>query len=166
MVRAIFPVRGGFGLTRILDRIDYESLRRDPKVITGYSDLTAMHLAIARRSRVISFHSPMPMSNLAQGNLPEYSFALKSFERMLYADRFPKRMTGEAIEVPIASPLTRINAGKAEGRLIGGNLSLLCATLGTPYAIEPAGVILFLEDRSHLFVANRLIELIYSFADY
>lgn len=146
VVRAIFPVRGGFGLTRILDRIDYDSLRSDPKVITGYSDLTALHLAIARRSRMISFHSPMPMSNLGQSDLPEYSFALRSYERMLYADRFPIAMTGSAIEVPIDDPIQRINAGKTEGRLIGGNLSLVCATLGTSYAIEPSGVILFLED--------------------
>ncbi len=146
IVRAIFPVRGGFGLTRILDRIDFDSLRRDPKVITGYSDLTALHLAIARRSRVISFHSPMPMSNLAQGNLPEHSYALNSFERMLFTDKFPDALTGTSIEIPIAEPVKVIKTGKAQGRLIGGNLSLVCATMGTPYAIEPAGIILFLED--------------------
>ncbi len=146
IVRAIFPVRGGFGLTRILDRIDFDSLRSDPKVITGYSDLTALHLAIARRSHVISFHSPMPMSNLAKGSLPEHSYALNSFERMLFVDKFPNSLTGSAIEVPIAEPVKVINTGKAQGRLIGGNLSLVCATMGTPYAIEPTGVILFLED--------------------
>lgn len=146
IVRGIFPVRGGFGLTRILDRIDFDSLRRDPKVITGYSDLTALHLAIARRSRVISFHSPMPMSNLAQGNLPEHSYALNSFERMLLTDKFPDALTGSAIDIPITEPVKVIHTGKAQGRLIGGNLSLVCATMGTPYSIEPAGIILFLED--------------------
>ncbi len=65
-VRAIFPTRGGFGLTRILDRIDYAALRKDPKIITGYSDLTALHLAVAREARVITFHSPMPESSLWQ----------------------------------------------------------------------------------------------------
>jgi muramoyltetrapeptide carboxypeptidase len=146
LVRAIFPVRGGYGLTRILDRIDYASLRSDPKIITGYSDLTALHLAIARKSRVISFHSPMPMSNLAQGHLPEHVYSQRSFERMLFADRFPKPMAGEAIEVPTTDPIETIHRGKTQGRLMGGNLTLVCATMGTPYAIEATGAILFLED--------------------
>ena len=146
IVRAIFPVRGGYGLTRILDRIDYASLRSDPKVVTGYSDLTALHLAIARKSRVISFHSPMPMSNLANGHLPEYAYAQQSFERTLLVDRFPKGMKGETIEVPAADPIRTINNGKAQGRLMGGNFTLVCATLGTPYAIEAEGIVLFLED--------------------
>ena len=54
-IRAIFPCRGGYGLTRILDRIDSDALRKDPKIVTGYSDLTALHLAIARHARVITF---------------------------------------------------------------------------------------------------------------
>lgn len=145
-VRAIFPVRGGYGLTRILDRIDYAGLRNDPKVVTGYSDLTALHLAIARKSRVISFHSPMPMSNLAQGHLPEHAYAQQSFERTLLVDRFPKAMSGEAIAVPVKDPINTINRGKSQGRLMGGNLTLVCATLGTPYAMEAAGSVLFLED--------------------
>ena len=146
LVRAILPVRGGYGLTRILDRIDYDSLRSDPKVVTGYSDLTALHLAIARKSRVISFHSPMPMSNLANGHLPEYAYSQQSFERTLLVDRFPKGMKGETIEVPAADPIRIINSGKAQGRLMGGNFTLVCATLGTPYAIEANGIVLFLED--------------------
>ena len=80
-VRAIFPVRGGFGLTRILDRIDYAALRKDPKVITGYSDLTALHLAVAREARVITFHSPMPMSSLWHADRPAFAFAADSFRR-------------------------------------------------------------------------------------
>jgi len=146
IVRGVFPIRGGYGLTRILDRVDYESLRRDPKVVIGYSDITALHLAIARKSRVVSFHSPVPMSNLAQGHLPEHAYSQKAFERMLFVDRFPNPMTNEKIEVPASDPIETINGGKARGRLMGGNLSLVCATLGTPFAIEAASNILFLED--------------------
>ncbi len=145
-VRGIFPVRGGFGLTRILDRVDFEALRRDPKVVTGYSDITAFHLANARLSRVISFHSPMPMSNLARADLPEYAFANRSFERMLLVSKFPKSMIGEAIEVPQGHQVKTLHGGKSQGRLLGGNLTLVCSTLGTRYAIEPKGAILFLED--------------------
>ncbi len=146
IVRGVFPVRGGYGLTRILDRVDYESLRRDPKVIIGYSDLTALHLAIACKARVVSFHSPMPMSNLAQGHLPEHAYSQNAFERMLFVDRHPNGMTSETIEIPASDSIKTINAGKAHGRLMGGNLSLVCATLGTPFAIEATGNILFLED--------------------
>jgi len=145
-VRGIFPVRGGFGLTRILGEIDYATFRDDPKVMIGYSDLTALHLAIARKSRVISFHSPMPMSNLVHGNLPEHAFANKSFERMLFCDKYPQTMNGIAVETPVTEPIKTIKGGKSQGRLMGGNLSLLCATLGTPFSIEPEGTILFMED--------------------
>ncbi len=145
-VRGIFPVRGGFGLTRIVDQVDYAGLRDDPKVIIGYSDLTALHLAIARKSKVISFHSPMPMSNLVQVSSKEYTYSNSSFERMLFCDQYPRTMKGVAIDVPAGEPVKTIKKGKSQGRLLGGNLSLLCATLGTPYAIEPTGAILFMED--------------------
>ncbi len=145
-VRAIFPVRGGFGVTRILDRIDYAALRRDPKAVTGYSDLTALHLAIARQARVITFHSPMPMSNLARGDGPPFRFAADSFRRAVFADAYPPIETGFTIAVPRDTVPIKVVGGTARGRLLGGNLSLICATLGTPYAIEPRGAILFIED--------------------
>ena len=145
-VRAIFPVRGGFGLTRILDRIDYAALRKDPKIITGYSDLTALHLAIARKARLVSFHSPMPMSHLAQGDRPEFAFEAASFRRAVFADQYEKGGPGYAISYPADAKPEKLVGGVARGRLLGGNLSLICATLGTPYAIEPEGAILFIED--------------------
>src|SRR5262249_32534504 len=145
-VRAIMPCRGGFGLTRILDRIDYQALRKDPKVITGYSDLTALHLAAARKARVVTFHSPMPMRGLWNEQKP-HSYAAASFRRAAFADQYPKGETGYAIALPPGWPKpTRLAAGKAKGRLVGGNLSLIGATLGTPYSVEGKGNILFLED--------------------
>jgi muramoyltetrapeptide carboxypeptidase len=146
-VRAIFPARGGFGLTRILDRIDYEALRKDPKIITGFSDLTALHLAVARKARVVTFHSPMPMSSLWRGDRPEYAFAAASFHRALFADAYKKDQRGYVISIPEDGPQpVKLVAGKAHGRLLGGNLSMICATLGTPFALDPKGAILFIED--------------------
>jgi muramoyltetrapeptide carboxypeptidase len=145
-VRAIFPVRGGYGLTRILDRIDYAALRKDPKIITGYSDLTALHLAIARKARLVSFHSPMPMSHLAQGDRPEFAFEAASFRRAVFADQYEKGASGYAIAYPDDGRPETLVGGVARGRLLGGNLSLICATLGTPYAIEPRGAVLLIED--------------------
>ncbi len=145
-VRAIFPVRGGFGLTRILDRLDYAALRRDPKIITGYSDLTALHLAVARQVRLVTFHSPMPMSSLERLDTPGYRFAANSFRRALFADQYRPGDTGYTIAVPPEAKPVRLVGGTARGRLIGGNLSLICSTLGTPYALDPRGAILFIED--------------------
>jgi muramoyltetrapeptide carboxypeptidase len=145
-VRAIFPARGGFGLTRILDRIDYAAIRKDPKIITGYSDLTALHLAVAREARVITFHSPMPDSSLWKSDKPEYTFAADSFRRTIFADRYSKGRSGYTIAVPNDAKPVKLVGGTARGRLLGGNLSLICATIGTPYALQPRGAILFIED--------------------
>ena len=80
IIRAIFPVRGGYGLTRILDRsLTTAALRKDPKIITGFSDLTALHLAIAGKARLVTFHSPMPMRKLWQEDKPEFVYAARSF---------------------------------------------------------------------------------------
>jgi muramoyltetrapeptide carboxypeptidase len=145
-VRAIFPVCGGYGLTRLLDRIDYAGLRNDPKIITGYSDLTALHLAVARKARVITFHSPMPMVELWQEHRPEFAFASASFRRAVFADQYKKGEAGYAVAVPAEARPVKLVGGTARGRLLGGNLTLICSTLGTPYAIQPQGAILFVED--------------------
>ena len=145
-VRAIMPCRGGYGLTRILDRIDYAALRRDPKIITGFSDLTALHLAAARHAHLITFHSPMPMVKLWDEQKP-YAFAAASFRRAVFAASYPQGENGYVIALPADRPApVKLVGGTAKGRLVGGNLTLICATLGTPYAIEAKGNLLFLED--------------------
>jgi muramoyltetrapeptide carboxypeptidase len=145
-VRAIFPVGGGYGLTRILDRIDYDALRKDPKIITGYSDLTALHLAVAHQVHLVTFHSPMPMHSLWKGDKPEFAFAAESFRRAVFADQYKKEESGYTIAVPRDSKPVKLVGGKARGRLLGGNMTLICSTLGTPYALQPKGTILLIED--------------------
>ncbi len=145
-VWAIFPVRGGYGLTRILHRIDYEALRTDPKIITGYSDITALHLAIATQARLVTFHSPMPMSNLWERDDPDHAFAARCFNRAVFADQYSPSECGYTIETSDACTPVCVVGGKAQGRLMGGNLTLLCSTLGTPYAIDPNDAILLIED--------------------
>jgi len=146
-VAAIFPCRGGYGLTRILDRIDYKALRDSPKILTGFSDITALQLAIARKARVVTFHSPMPEFSLHRDD-GEYAYASNAFWKMVTQDKPEENREARwDIELPEDGPKpAKIVGGKASGRLLGGNLSLICATLGTPYAIEPQGAILFLED--------------------
>lgn len=145
-VQAIFPVRGGYGLTRILDKIDYSSLRANPKIITGYSDVTALHLAIAANAKLVTFHSPMPMSKLWQTEDPKFAYATCSFERAVFSDQYQPDQKGYSIELPDNCKPQRIVGGKACGRLLGGNLTLVCSTLGTRYAIEPENAILMIED--------------------
>ncbi len=145
-VRAIFPVRGGYGLTRILDKIDYASLLADPKIITGYSDVTALHLAVAAQARLVTFHCPMPMSNLWDGDNPDHAFAARSFRRAVFADQYQPDRCGYTLELPDDCSPVRVVGGKSRGRLLGGNLTLLCSTLGTPYAIDPKDAILLIED--------------------
>jgi muramoyltetrapeptide carboxypeptidase len=146
-VQAIFPCRGGYGLMRILDRIDYAALRKNPKVLIGYSDLTALHLAVAAQAKVITFHAPMPESSLWRKD-GDHAFAHDSLWRALHADKY-KNATGAGYLVGLPKGIPgpqRLTGGKATGRLMGGNLSLICATLGTPYAIKAKGNILFVED--------------------
>ena len=144
-VRAILSCRGGYGITRILDRVDYEALRRDPKIVAGFSDITGLHMAIARKIRLVTFHSPMPMYELYRKE-PEFEFQTRSFRRALMAVEYPPGEVGYTIATPAVAKPKAIVAGKARGRIWGGNLTLVCATLGTPYAIEPDGAILVLED--------------------
>jgi muramoyltetrapeptide carboxypeptidase len=145
-VRAIFPCQGGYGLTRIVDRIDYEALRKDPKIVIGFSDLTALHLGIARHARLITFHSPMPLASLWKID-PEHAYALASFNRAIFADQYKPGETGYVIDLPEKAPRpATLVGGKARGRLTGGNLTLLCSTMGTAYAVEPQDKILVIED--------------------
>jgi muramoyltetrapeptide carboxypeptidase len=150
-VRAIFPARGGYGLTRILDRLDYQALRDNPKIIIGYSDITALHLAVARKAKVVTFHSPVPLSNLYQGHLPQFAYAEALFRRAILSSEYQEQASGYRItsvagsQTATAEPQTLVG-GKAQGRLVGGNLTLISATMGTEYEIDPQGGLLFLED--------------------
>jgi muramoyltetrapeptide carboxypeptidase len=145
-VDAIFPCRGGYGLTRILDKIDYGRLRKNPKIVTGFSDITALHLAIAREARVITFHSPMPQHYLWRSD-KEYAYSVKCFWRMLLHSEYTKKTNGFVIPMPDRSPSPKkLSGGRAHGRLVGGNLTLISVTIGTPYEIEADGNILVIED--------------------
>ena len=142
-VNAIFACRGGYGLTRILARLDYDAIRKNPKIVTGYSDITALHLAIAKKAKVISFHATMgDIFDPAKENI----YAVTTWRRALFADQYPKSQVGYTVTVPKELTPVKVVGGKALGRLMGGNLTLICSTLGTPFAIEPKAAILLIED--------------------
>jgi muramoyltetrapeptide carboxypeptidase len=131
-VRAIFCARGGYGSQRLIPRLDLQGLVHAPKAVVGYSDATALLTAIGGAG-LVAFHGPMVASDLARGISDRSTLRL---QRMLSDPSY----TWE-LEVPVG-----VRPGRAEGRLVGGCLSVLASTLGTPWAIEPAGCILFLED--------------------
>lgn len=145
-VQAVFAIKGGYGLTRILERIDYAAVRENPKVIVGFSDLTALHLAVAKKCRLVTFHAPMPQYGLYRDD-DGFGYSSEVFWRTVRADKYPKGESGYTIAgAPTGPQPRRVVGGKAKGRLVGGNLTLIGATMGTPYQIEADGNILFLED--------------------
>ena len=128
----IFFTRGGHGLLRILPALDWDLLRRFPRAYIGYSDLTPFLLEVVRRLGVVAFHGPMVAADLARGLSPEEEASLLA----ALAGRYPAEQ-----------PFSRwLREGPASGPLLGGCLSLLTATLGTPFAPDLEGALVFWED--------------------
>ena len=141
-VKGIICLRGGYGSSRILDRLDYALIRRNAKVLAGYSDITSLHCALIKKSGLICLHGPMLNGELADPKTPQ--FTRDSFFRTVMLPA-PAASICAGFEGGTVAVLRK---GVAEGRLIGGNLSLICASLGTPYAPSFKGRILFFEDVS------------------
>lgn len=144
-VDAIFALHGGYGASRILPLLDYDLIRNNPKILLGYSDITALLTGIFTQTGLITFHG-----KVAAGNFTDYSLA--EFQKVLLGD--PTGMTIGSAPPFTAKPgqvdrenrLVRMVPGKVQGQLIGGNLTLLSHLIGTPYAPDFSGKILFLED--------------------
>jgi muramoyltetrapeptide carboxypeptidase len=148
--RLVLCARGGYGSPRILDRLDYQAIRRFPKAILGYSDVTSLLLAIEQRARLVTFHGPMAGKDFSgRGGLSP--FAERHLLDLLGPASSESRGSAFADwgkDPPGASAEERrtIAPGSAEGPLLGGNLSSIAALMGTPYEIDARGAILFLED--------------------
>ncbi len=139
-VDAIWCVRGGFGATRILPYIDYELIKNNVKIFAGYSDITALHYAFLKKSNLISFHAPMGVSEITNYNLQNIRNIL--FENKKELHHFKDSQTENNIEYNYKI----INKGKANGQLIGGNLCLITALIGTDYNIDYKDKIVFIEE--------------------
>jgi muramoyltetrapeptide carboxypeptidase len=129
-IDGIWCVRGGYGAMRVLEDVDYDAMRRRPKALIGYSDITALHAAFATRSGVITYHGPTARAELTD-------FARDSLQMAVIAQRDSCGVAPEA---------RTLRGGRASGRVIGGNLALLAALAGTPYAPSYGGAILVIED--------------------
>ena len=129
-VDAIWCVRGGYGAMRLLPDIDFDALARAPKALLGFSDITALHAALSTRCDLVSFHAPTARQTLSD-------FSRASLERAAIA---------QVDSCGIAPESRALRRGAARGRLAGGNLALLAALCGTPFASDLRGTILVLED--------------------
>lgn len=144
-VKAILPGGGGYGTMRILDRLNYDKIRMNPKIVTGFSDITGLHLALNRQAGLVTFHAATSLWRLA-GEDEETSFTEKYFFTAITGNEGARR-NGYTIEAPDEGPQPEtLGKGRARGRLVGGNLSLISALEGTPYAIDTRDAILLIED--------------------
>ena len=138
-VDAIVCVRGGYGTPRILDMLDYDLARKHPKLLMGYSDITGLQLAYHKQCALPTLHCPMPTTEWA---LP----AFDPYSKKSLIDGMTAMYEGYVIQNPPGCPTHPIHPGVARGILMGGNLSLVTALMGTRYAPDFAGKIILLED--------------------
>lgn len=141
-VRAIFAVRGGWGCARILPFLDWKMIAARPKLLIGFSDITALHLAIAAKAGFVSLHGPNASSAWGKASL-------ESFRQIAFDAATPTFQNPVATDDRLVQKKWRarpIRGGTARGRLIGGNLTVLTSLVGTPYLPDLTGAILFIED--------------------
>lgn len=141
-VDAVVAVRGGWGCARILPLIDYEQIRKNPKILIGYSDVTALLLAVYSRADLITFHGPVGLG-------PWNSFTVDYFKKLLFDAKAvtlknPTYLGNNLTQ--IYDRVQTITPGRTTGKLLGGNLTVLSAVVGSPYLPDWNGAILFLED--------------------
>ncbi|CBN59368.1 MULTISPECIES: S66 peptidase family protein [Kamptonema] len=132
-VQAILTVQGGWGCNRILPLLDYQLIRNHPKIIMGFSDITSLLLAIYARSGVVTFHGPVGISTWSQ-------FTVDSLKQVLFNPQTITLQNSSQIRVQTITP------GKNQGKLVGGNLSVLAAMVGSDYLPDWKNSILFVEE--------------------
>jgi muramoyltetrapeptide carboxypeptidase len=143
-IKAVLCARGGYGTHRILQNLDYPLLSRNPKIFVGYSDITALLIALFKKSGIITIHGPM-LRDLLKGEGRNATLLIK----LMTSD--------ELVTVNFPSG-TAVKKGRAEGVVLGGNLSLICHLIGTPFLPAFKGKLLFLEERGEpLYRIDRML---------
>jgi muramoyltetrapeptide carboxypeptidase len=144
-IKAIFCARGGYGLSRIIDRLDFKKFRKHPKWVIGFSDITVLHAHIYSRYKIATIHAPMAAA------FNDGGFATPYVQSLQYA------LEGKAASYSCAAHSFN-RPGKAKGELVGGNLALLAHLSGTPSDINTKNKILFLEDvGEYLYNIDRML---------
>lgn len=150
-VDAIMCLRGGYGATRILDLIDYDIIKNNPKIFIGFSDITALHIVFNQQCNLVTYHGPMAQSS------PEWDEF--SYDSLINTLNFEDRLE---IKNPENKNLYTLKGGSAKGKIVGGNLSLIVAGLGTKYEIDTKGKILFIEEiGEYTYRVDRMLTHLY-----
>jgi muramoyltetrapeptide carboxypeptidase len=143
-IKALWCIRGGSGAISLLKHIDYALVRRHPKILLGYSDITALHLALLRHAGLVTFHGPVASSTPSNYST-EHMLAVLMDPAPTYTIPMAMENARRAAEEPHYAIRT-VHEGVASGRLIGGNLSMVAALSGTPYAADFSNSLLYLEE--------------------
>lgn len=143
-VKAVWAARGGSGCTALLPGLDYGLIRRHPKIVIGYSDITALHVAVYRRAGLVGFHGPVAGSTFSDYSA-NHLLEVVTNPRPRYVIEMAAENREKAASEPQFTTRT-IRPGVAQGRLVGGNLAVLTAMIGTPYAAPLRQHLLFLEE--------------------
>jgi muramoyltetrapeptide carboxypeptidase len=162
-IKAIIAMRGGYGCGRLLDLLDYDLIAKNPKIVAGFSDVTALLLAIYAKTGLVTFHSPM-------GTSVWNDFTVSYFKQMLFENEMTTTQNLLNAKIILENPsqkgdnltqttdrITTIQAGQAEGIFLGGNLTVLVSLIGTPYLPNFENSILFLEEvNEEIYRIDRL----------
>ncbi|MEG0136914.1 MAG: LD-carboxypeptidase [Cetobacterium sp.] len=136
-IKAIMCVRGGYGSIRLLNLLDYDMIKKNPKIFIGYSDITSIHMALYKKCNMMTYHGPMAVSNLSG----EYNKdTLKHFLEVVTEDKIIRKLENFGKELKF------FNDKSCEGIVVGGNLATLISNIGTEYDLDYTDKILFLED--------------------
>ncbi len=153
-VRGVIALRGGWGASRALPWIDFDLIAANPKVVLGYSDITSLLLALLARSNLVGFHGP-------NGTSPWSEFTTREMRRIVFNGEMPLMRNPRLRDGTLAVRQFRtwpIVAGRARGRLVGGNLTLFAALAGTPYFPDTTGAIVFLEEvDEYIYRCDRML---------
>ena len=153
-VHGILAMTGGSGGNRILPLLDYAAMRRTPKFLGGFSDITALITAVNARTGLVTFHSPVGASEWNAFSVEHLRAAVMDAQAMTL--RNPR--DGDDALVPRANRTTTLRGGRARGPLLGGNLAVLTAMAGSPYWPSFDGAILFLEDvNEYIYRVDRML---------
>lgn len=143
-VRAVLPTRGGWGTSRLLPLLDFNLIRRNPKVLMGFSDITALLNGIHARTGLVTFHGPNAGGRWDEFSVDYVRRVLFNGETVTFEN--PKTTSDRNVLTQVENRIRVITPGQATGRLLGGNLTVLTAILGSPYVPDFDDSILFLED--------------------
>lgn len=143
-IALVLPIRGGWGSARLLPYLDYDLIRRHPKIICGFSDITSLLLAIYAKTGLVTFHAPNGFSSWRTDQTESFRRVLFAGEKLTFSNALDPDDANRLMQVK--NRIQTITKGQAQGKLIGGNLTTLASIIGSPYLPNFTGAILFLED--------------------